>query len=190
MYSAFNVFEGTLTENDLPNAVTISGTSYSRSGTGYGDTTNGIIFETPKWARYKAGVRTTQYCLISNGVVDQFDACYRIVFDYPDSSEFGSSNEYEAIVRRSGLCLWETISITTLTGSDPFPPDYGQLYYSPLFYDTDEWQIRMGDPGRPGDMPTVWQVYKYTDMSTPTTDPGYYSSGPMRVILVESAICP
>jgi len=71
---------------DLPDAITLLGVgSLSKSGTDYGDTTNGVILESGVWARYVGGVRTTKPCLIdgdgnktpgNNLVEDQFEPAY------------------------------------------------------------------------------------------------------------------
>lgn len=85
----------------LPDAVTLSGFgSLSKSGSQYGNTTNGVILEDGKWAVYKGGVRTTQSCLISGNVADQFAAQYHISWDL---EFFGSGS---TVVTRESLCYW------------------------------------------------------------------------------------
>jgi len=73
---------------DLPDAITLLGVgSLSKSGTDYGDTTNGVILESGVWARYVGGVRTTRPCLIDGDgnldagddlVEDQFEPAYEL----------------------------------------------------------------------------------------------------------------
>jgi len=76
---------------DLPDAITLLGVgSLSKSGTDYGDTTNGVILESGVWAKYIGGVRTTKACLIdgdgnltpgNNSVEDQFEPVYLVTND-------------------------------------------------------------------------------------------------------------
>lgn len=111
MYSATALAAGDLVAADLPDAITLLGVgSLSRSGTGYGDTTDGVIFETPKWARYIGGTRTTQSCLITgdgnltpgdNAIEDQFAATYQI--NLLEEEEVLES----VLVHRVSLCRWE-----------------------------------------------------------------------------------
>ena len=73
---------------DLPDAITLLGVgSLAKSGTDYGDTTNGVILESGVWAKYLAGVRSTKACLIDDDgaftpgddvVEDQFLGVYLI----------------------------------------------------------------------------------------------------------------
>lgn len=133
-----------LIAEDLPDAITLLGVgSLSRSGTSYGDTTNGVIFETDTWAKYVGGVRTTQACLIGgdgnltpgdNAVEDQFAATYIIrLVDYDEVLE-------EVLVHRVSLCRWENewsgflrfnpydigwSCFGGLFGEEPGAPEYG-----------------------------------------------------------------
>ena len=105
MYSATALASGDMGASDLPDAITLLGVgSLSRSGTGYGDTTDGVIFETDVWAIYRAGVRTTRNCLIQGDgkftpdddlVEDQFHATYTIT--RPNGVH---------ICSRESLCEW------------------------------------------------------------------------------------
>lgn len=99
MYSANGLSLGGFTENDLPSSVTISNVSYSRSGTQYGNINNGIIFETDTWAKYTNSLRSSQQCLIDNGVSDPFEQTYTVL--YVEGSLTGTGT-----VARVGLCLW------------------------------------------------------------------------------------
>jgi len=94
MFAAQDLVNGLFTAADLPAAVTLLGVgSISLSGTAYGNTTNGVVFESGSWAKYVAGVRTTQRCLITgdgnvtpgnDAVEDQFAATYN--FDWGTGS--------------------------------------------------------------------------------------------------------
>ena len=99
MYSAQNLMNGVYSAADLPDAVTIGGVSYSRSGTSYGDTTNGVLYEDGVWARYTNGERNERACLIQGGVVDQFASSY--IIDPEFYAGYGSF-----ILPRSALCIW------------------------------------------------------------------------------------
>jgi hypothetical protein len=98
MYPPAELASGFYTANDLPNAVTINGSSLSRVGTGYGNTTNGVRLESNEWARYIGGVRVAQPALISNKVIDQFANSYTIT--YPPTP-------ISVVVTRVSLCVWQ-----------------------------------------------------------------------------------
>ena len=97
---------------DLPDAITLLGVgSLSKSGTDYGNTTNGVILESGVWAKYIGGVRTTQACLIdgdgnltpgNNSVEDQFEPAYEVSNQYipnwPDNQPI--------VVTRYSKCQW------------------------------------------------------------------------------------
>ena len=94
--------------SNLPEAITLIGVgSLAKSGTDYGNTTNGVILESGVWAVYIEGVRTTQDCLIDGSVEDQFASTYLI----HNFSFTGYCNEYtdptgDILVTRESLCLW------------------------------------------------------------------------------------
>jgi len=92
-------------QDELPDAVTVDGTSFNRSGTSYGDTTNGVIFESGVWAKYNNGARSERPCLIQSGVVDQFDDVY-----YLDLLFTPSQNEAIPLTRVD-LCEWRNEEI-------------------------------------------------------------------------------
>jgi hypothetical protein len=98
MYPSDALASGDYFENDLPNEVTVDGVSFNRSGTGYGNTTNGVILEEDAWAKYRNGARSTRPCLIQGGVVDQFADTYAI--NDPDEGKTYTVN-------RISLCVWE-----------------------------------------------------------------------------------
>jgi hypothetical protein len=58
MYPAQGLGGAQYRESDLPNAVTVDGTSFIRSGTQYGNTANGVILEGNVWAIYQNGTRS------------------------------------------------------------------------------------------------------------------------------------
>ena len=157
MYPATGLGD-TYTEDDLPDAVTVNGVSKSRSGSQFGNTTDGIIWESGIWARYTRGIRATQACLITgdgnltlgnDSVEDQFAASYNV------------SIAGGPIVRvnRVSLCAWQ---------SDYYCPDsYGAIGipeytpYAHLSYISlnSKWYVTIGDTrncidfdvdGRPG----------------------------------------
>ena len=99
-YPAQALVDGLYTYDDLPDDVTVNGTSFPRSGTTYGNTTNGVIFEGNVWAKYTSGVRSSRPCLIQGGVEDQFADTYTVT---------GPPGGAVVVTRRS-LCEW--------TGSD------------------------------------------------------------------------
>jgi hypothetical protein len=100
MYSATSAVSA-----DLPAAITLPGVgSLSKSGTNYGNTTNGVILESGVWARYVGGVRSTQPCLIrgdgnltlgNDAVEDQFEPTYNASYE-----------NLQATVTRVSLCVW------------------------------------------------------------------------------------
>jgi hypothetical protein len=108
---------------DLPDAITLLGVgSLSKSGTDYGNTTNGVILESGVWARYVASVRTTSNCLISgNGglvagndlVEDQFAATYNF-------SQLGYDDD--ETLTRTGLCVWE-VFYHSIGYTEPYTPE-------------------------------------------------------------------
>ena len=100
MYPAQSLVNDDYSENDLPDAVTVDGVSFNRSGTGYGNTTNGVILEGNVWVKYRNGVRSERLCLIQGGVVDQFASTYIV------SSPYFSSWISNVTVTRDSLCEW------------------------------------------------------------------------------------
>lgn len=123
MYPAQFLVDDGYSENDLPDAVTVDGVSFNRSGTGYGNTTNGVILEGNVWVKYRNGVRSERPCLIQGGVVDQFADSYTVtVPEY-----FGNQSGTYTATRRD-LCLWSVAGFE------------GQLEYFP---DTFRWEINM-----------------------------------------------
>jgi hypothetical protein len=101
---------------DLPDAITLNGTSLSKSGTSYGDTTDGLIQESGVWARYVDGVRSTQTCLITgdgnytpgnDAVEDQFADTYAVsaTLTSPLGYPYGTDDHSRQTPRLS-LCSW------------------------------------------------------------------------------------
>ena len=113
MYPAQGLADAIYTADDLPDDVTVDGASFSRSGTTYGNTTNGVIFEEDVWAKYRNGARSTRPCLIQGGVVDQFADTYTVTIIW--STDVGNITELVQISRES-LCRWTGFdSLGTLT---------------------------------------------------------------------------
>ena len=99
MYPAQALADGGYEVSDLPDDVTVNGTGFPRSGTTYGNTTNGVIFEENVWAKYTSGVRSSRPCLIQGGVEDQFADSYTIT---PNVGGAASPT----VVTRISLCVW------------------------------------------------------------------------------------
>jgi hypothetical protein len=127
----------TATADDLPDAITLAGVgSLSKSGTSYGDTTNGVVLESGVWARYVGGDRATQVCLITgdgkytpddDAVEDQFEAEYTVTGEPEGWSAFS----YNAV--RGSLCEWQR------TDGDPMGDDSLVLInYVP---EEEKWQV-------------------------------------------------
>lgn len=87
---------------NLPDAINFYGTTLSKSGTSYGDTTNGVILEGEKWAVYRNGSRTEKDYLISGGIDDFFADQYTVT--WPKDSE----NNYSTVVTRTSECTWNS----------------------------------------------------------------------------------
>ena len=120
MYPAQQLANDDYSENDLPDAVTVDGVSFNRSGTGYGNTSNGVILEGNVWAKYRNGARSARPCLIQGGVVDQFADTYTVTITGPIPTEIASLN-------RVSLCLWEGIG-----------PSSGSIWSIRYFYEDQE----------------------------------------------------
>jgi hypothetical protein len=97
MYPAQELADAIYTADDLPDDVTVDGASFSRSGTTYGNTTNGVIFEEDVWAKYTNGTRIERPCLIQGGVEDEFADSYTMS---------GGPLSFSVTVSRVSLCIW------------------------------------------------------------------------------------
>jgi hypothetical protein len=84
---------------NLPYSINFYGTTLSKSGTSYGNTTNGVFLEGEKWAVYRNGVRTEKDHLISGGIKDLFFDEYTAT--WPKSE---TENYTVTLVRTS--CNW------------------------------------------------------------------------------------
>lgn len=97
---------------DLPDALTINGISYSRSGRTYGDTTNGITYNGNNWTKYLNGISSEQDCLISSGIQDQFADQYilnTLVYLSGTSEDYTISEDgIDVLLTRVSLCRWES----------------------------------------------------------------------------------
>jgi hypothetical protein len=119
---------------DLPDAITLNGTSLSKSGTSYGDTTDGLIQESGVWARYVDGVRSTQTCLITgdgnytpgnDAVEDTFADTYTLKIDgaiggFVQGSCENFSRPDDVVLIRTSLCVWraDNVEINVFGGGD------------------------------------------------------------------------
>jgi hypothetical protein len=84
IYSARALANSLYDSHDLPDSISVNGTSFERSGTSYGNTTNGVILEGSVWAKYNNGLRTTNECLFRNNIVDEFANSFLLTVDYGD----------------------------------------------------------------------------------------------------------
>ena len=85
---------------NLPDSINFFGTTLSKSGTSYGDATNGVFLEGEKWAVYRNGVRTEKDHLISGGIKDLFLDEYTATWPKLDETE-----NYTVTLIRTG-CTW------------------------------------------------------------------------------------
>ena len=72
---------------NLPDSINFFGTTLSKSGTSYGDATNGVFLEGEKWAVYRNGVRIEKDHLISGGIKDLFFDQYTATWPKSDETE-------------------------------------------------------------------------------------------------------
>jgi hypothetical protein len=84
---------------NLPDSINFFGTTLPKSGTSYGDATNGVFLEGEKWAVYRNGVRTEKDHLISGGIKDLFLDQYTAT--WPKSE----TENYTVTLIRTG-CTW------------------------------------------------------------------------------------
>jgi hypothetical protein len=121
MYPAQALADGLYPAGDLPDAITLLGVgSLAKSGTAYGNTTNGVILESGVWARYLSEVRATKPCLINNltpgddSVEDQFASSYSV-----EMSMFNDYVRGSCVVNKTSLGRWEGIAYGVGQGSWP-----------------------------------------------------------------------
>jgi hypothetical protein len=133
MYPAQALADGEYSASDLPDAVTVDETSFNRSGTSYGNTTNGVILEENVWAKYRNTMRSTRACLIQGGVEDQFADTYTLSW-----SAFGSGS-ISATVERESLCVWSGIDPCGV----PIYLFYGDNEAIPQGGDALGWNVRI-----------------------------------------------
>jgi hypothetical protein len=86
---------------NLPDSINFFGTTLSKSGTSYGNTTNGVFLEGEKWAVYRNGVRTEKDHLISGGIKDLFLDQYTATWP-----KFDETENYTVTLIRLGSCTW------------------------------------------------------------------------------------
>jgi hypothetical protein len=105
MYSAQALADGLYTASDLPSTINVDGVNFARSGTTYGNTTNGVILEANKWAKYNNGSRSRRDCLVQSGVEDPFANTYAIYGQFGTPGAFGFYSS-TVIVNRISTCVW------------------------------------------------------------------------------------
>jgi hypothetical protein len=88
---------------NLPDSINFFGTTLSKSGTSYGNTTNGVFLEGEKWAVYRNGVRTEKDHLISGGIKDLFLDQYTATWPKLDETE-----NYTVTLVRFDNCTWNS----------------------------------------------------------------------------------
>jgi hypothetical protein len=86
---------------NLPDSINFFGTTLSKSGTSYGDATNGVFLEGEKWAVYRNGVRTEKDHLISGGIKDLFLDQYTATWPKHDKT-----GNYTVTLIRFDSCTW------------------------------------------------------------------------------------
>ena len=164
LYPAQFLADATYTADDLPDDVTVNETSFPKSGTAYGNTTNGVIFEEDVWVKYTSGVRSSQPCLIQGGVEDQFADSYlvemQMFYDYVRGN---------CIVTRTGLGIWEGTAYGVGAGS--WEPSNG------LFDDASvDLNVTLTLCSRPGTSGQYWEIryepFAYHCVNLDPTFPG------------------
>lgn len=135
MYPAQGLVDAIYTADDLPDDVTVDGTSFPRSGTTYGNTTNGVIFEEDVWTKYTNGTRSERPCLIQGGVEDQFADSYTLAYIITDEN-IGSTT-----ITRQSLCVW-----TGNAGGVPVRLEYEDTDFFRWFMITPETEIIKAEP--------------------------------------------
>lgn len=174
LYPAQELYDEFYSPSDLPDSVTVDGISYARSGTSYGNTTNGVLLETNVWAKYKNSVRSARPTLLQKGVSDQFANAYTVT-----SSQSGGS----AILQRTGACSWSTeltdsfcytIEQGIWQDSSEFPP-------SKVIYYLRGWPPFV--PYNNGGEVAFWELFKFnviaegnTSFYDPETGDFYWTS--------------
>jgi hypothetical protein len=108
MYNAATV--GEVVAGNLPttlrlrNAENTGYISLSVNGTSYGDTINGVIFESNRWAIYRSGIKTTRSCLFTEG---DYNSNAGIVKDnFPSVLYTDPFYGFSGVIPRVELCGW------------------------------------------------------------------------------------
>ena len=86
---------------NLPDSINFYGTTLSKSGTSYGDATNGVFLEGENWAVYRNGAKTGKDHLISGGIKDLFLDQYTATWPKSDETE-----NYTVTLVRFDNCTW------------------------------------------------------------------------------------
>jgi len=127
-YPSAILAQGIYTVNDLPDAVTVDGVSFDRSGSSYGNTTNGVRLEGTSWAKYANGVRSTNPCLLKNGVVSQFADAYYL--QSPASDQCPEGNYSATIVKLEigDFCGYAS-GESDCSKANGFPESNAEIFY-------------------------------------------------------------
>jgi hypothetical protein len=129
-YPSAILAQGIYSVNDLPDAVTVDGVSFARSGSSYGNTTNGVRLEGTTWAKYANGVRSTNPCLLKNGVVSQFADAYYL--QSPATDQCPEGNYSAAILKTENVgedfCGYLS-SQSDCSKANPFPESNAEIFY-------------------------------------------------------------
>ena len=76
-YPAQRLQNGLYPATDLPDTIDFYGTILNRSGTSWGNTTNGVFLESGKWASYRNGSRSERDCLFSGSTKATWEDVYQ-----------------------------------------------------------------------------------------------------------------
>ena len=147
MYPSLGLLLEDYTEDDLPDAITLNGVSKSRSGSSYGNTTDGVIYESGVWAVYVGGVRSTRSCLITGDgnltpgddlVEDQFAAEMNVFNPYWLFTNLNSVANLPVV--RTSLCRWATLEPVVPPEVQSSIGQYEPIYFvggAVLYYSND-----------------------------------------------------
>jgi hypothetical protein len=144
---------------NLPDSINFYGTTLSKSGTSYGDATNGVFLEGEKWAVYRNGVRTEKDHLISGGIKDLF------------------LDEYTATWMNQDITIIYTVTLvrTDCTWSAPFIADGCSAGGAKLEISDLGWSFLANSLTSNGGPCYIYDVARYPNY--PQNDPTGYWKG-------------